>query len=87
MSDTLLTDVAQALNTTPVQAIPVVAVARVLWDTLANEGMVDAWGGAQSERVLPFALAVLHAAANALPEETLGDSFDIAFLRLYGVGA
>ncbi len=46
---------------------------RPLWDALASHGIVDSFGGAECERVLPAALAFIYEAANRGPSFEVPD--------------
>jgi hypothetical protein len=68
--DYLVDAVAKALPTlTTEQVTAVVAGAKGLWDALEEVGLVDGYGGAESERVLPVVAKVLLAESNPLRED------------------
>ena len=51
------------------QAVAVVKGAAPLWEALEGLGLVDSFGGSESERVLPVVVKTLLAEANPLRED------------------
>lgn len=64
---TLVAAICHQLGVDVVRATRLATAATPLWSELERAGMVDTFGGAECERVLPAALAFIRESANQVP--------------------